>query len=205
MPRRRRYHHGNLKAALIEAGLGLTEEKGVQALTLREIGARLGVSRAAPYRHFTDKAHLLGEISEAGFTQFADALAAARDSAAPDFASRLSAMGVAYVRFAAEHRAHFEVMFAPLDAPRMSPQGARAFAILENTIREGQHSGAVRPGDPAALARFVWSTVHGISMLRLDRDAGAFTLFCTRLMLAGLAPEPAVSTGSAGGASRKED
>jgi AcrR family transcriptional regulator len=191
MPRKRRaYHHGNLKAALIETGLELIEEKGVQALTLREIGARLGVSRSAAYRHFTDKANLLGEISEAGFTQFADALAAARDSAHPDFASRLSAMGVAYVRFAADHRAHFEVMFSPQDEPRASPAGARAFAILEDTIREGQQSGDVRPGDSAELARMVWSLVHGISMLRLERDLGAgaeFTLFSTAILRAGLA------------------
>src|SRR5277367_297584 len=112
MPRKRRaYHHGNLRAELIETSLELIEKKGIQALTLREIGARLGVSRSAAYRHFKDKAHLLGEICEAGFTEFADALQSARDAAKPDFASRFSAMGLAYVRFAAEHRAHFEVMF----------------------------------------------------------------------------------------------
>jgi AcrR family transcriptional regulator len=194
MPRKRRaYHHGNLKAALIETGLQLIEEKGVQALTLREIGARLGVSRSAAYRHFTDKANLLGEISEAGFTQFADALASARDSAHPDFASRMSAMGVAYVRFAAEHRAHFEVMFSPpgaIDEPRPSSAGQRAFGILENTIREGQQSGDVRAGDSAEMARMVWSLVHGISMLRLEHDLGGgaeFTLFSTAILRAGLA------------------
>jgi AcrR family transcriptional regulator len=194
MPRRSAYHHGNLRAALIEAGLELIEQKGVQALTLREIGALVGVSRSAAYRHFTDKAGLLAEICEAGFTQFADALAAARDSAHPDFASRISAMGVAYIRFAHDHRAHFEVMFGPLDVPRASPQGARAFAVLENTIREGQQSGDVRRGDSAALARLVWSLVHGISMLRLERDLAKpdgeakFTLFCTDILRAGLAP-----------------
>lgn len=195
MPRKRRaYHHGNLRASLIEAGLDLIEKKGIQALTLREIGTRLGVSRSAAYRHFTDKAHLLGEICEAGFTQFADALQSARDTAAPDFASRLSAMGLAYVRFAADHRAHFEVMFGQAYEPRASVSGARAFGVLEGTIREGQQSGDVRTGDSAALARMVWSTVHGISMLKLSRDlspegAGTiFTNFCTEILRAGLAP-----------------
>src|SRR5271170_2322431 len=143
MPRKRRaYHHGNLRAALIETSLELIEKKGVPALTLREIGARLGVSRSAAYRHFEDKAQLLAAISEAGFEQFADALELAR----------VSAMGLAYVRFAADHRAHFEVMFRPSDEPRMSPAGARAFAILEDTVREGQQSGDVRAGDSTALA-----------------------------------------------------
>jgi AcrR family transcriptional regulator len=195
VPRKRRaYHHGNLRASLIAAGLDLIEEKGIQALTLREIGARLGVSRSAAYRHFKDKAHLLGEICEAGFTEFADALQSARDSAAPDFASRMSAMGVAYVRFAAEHRAHFEVMFGEAAEPRESPEGDRAFGILEGTIQEGQQSGDVRPGDSTALARLVWSLVHGISMLKFSRDlapGGAgenFTNFCTGILRAGLRP-----------------
>src|ERR1700719_1041429 len=100
------YHHGNLRAALIETGLKLIEEKGVKALTLREIGSRAGVSRMAAYRHFADKADLLGAISEAGFSQFADALEKARHEAPADTASRLDAMGLAYVRFAAEHPAY---------------------------------------------------------------------------------------------------
>src|SRR4051794_8355635 len=97
----RPYHHGNLRAALIESGLDLIEEAGVRSLTLREIGARVGVSRTAAYRHFADKSELLAAISEAGFTQFADALEAARREAPQNFASRMSAMAVAYVRFAA--------------------------------------------------------------------------------------------------------
>src|ERR1035438_9484489 len=102
----RHYHHGNLRAALIEEGLQLIEEKGTRALTLRELGERAGVSRMAPYRHFKNKADLLGAISEAGFTQFADALESARNSAAGTFLSRLTAMAQAYVRFAMEHPAY---------------------------------------------------------------------------------------------------
>src|SRR2546429_9382843 len=67
-----RYHHGHLPGALIEAGLKLIEEKGIRALTLRGVGGRGGVSRTAAYRHFSDKAALLGAIWEAGFTQFGD-------------------------------------------------------------------------------------------------------------------------------------
>src|SRR5437016_14549022 len=84
-----RYHHGNLPGALIEAGLKLIEEKGIRALTLREIGAQVGVSRSAAYRHLADKAELLGAIREAGFTQFGDALIAARRAAPDAFAPRL--------------------------------------------------------------------------------------------------------------------
>src|SRR5258708_31186887 len=75
------YHHGNLRAALIDTSLKLIEEKGVRALTLREIGTRAGVSRTAAYRHFTNKAALLAAISEAGFKEFGDALEAPRQQA----------------------------------------------------------------------------------------------------------------------------
>src|SRR2546427_401796 len=111
----RKYHHGNLPAALIEAGLKLIEKRGVRSLTLREIGARVGVSRMAAYRHFADKTDLLAAISEAGFAQFADALELARSKAGKTFPSRLKAMALAYVRFAAEHPAYYEVMFGWAD------------------------------------------------------------------------------------------
>jgi len=191
----RPYHHGNLPAALIEEGLKLIQKKGVRALTLREIGSRVGVSRMAAYRHFADKAALLAAIREAGFAQFADALEQARAKAGKTFSSRLKAMAVAYVRFAAEHPAHFEVMFswAPHQPAPPSPAGARAFGILEQTIREGQQSGDVRPGDSTVLARLVWAEVHGVSMLRLAPDlspkgAGTrFVEFCSEILQIGLA------------------
>src|SRR5262249_32822221 len=87
-----RYHHGNLRAALINAGLKLIARKGVRALTLREIGARVGVSRMAAYRHFANKDDLLAAIREAGFGEFANALDAARSGAGRAFASRLRSM-----------------------------------------------------------------------------------------------------------------
>ena len=191
----RPYHHGNLPAALIEEGLKLIQKKGVRALTLREIGSRVGVSRMAAYRHFADKAALLAAIREAGFAQFADALEQARAKSGKTFSSCLKAMAVAYVRFAAEHPAHFEVMFSwtPHQPPPPSPAGARAFGILEQTIREGQQSGDVRPGDSTVLARLVWAEVHGVSMLRLAPDlspkgAGTrFVEFCAEILQIGLA------------------
>jgi AcrR family transcriptional regulator len=171
MPPRRKYHHGNLRAALIEEGLKLISEKGVRALTLREIGTRLGVSRMAAYRHFADKDDMLGAIRQAGFEEFATALDQARQSAQGGFRERLKAMGVAYVRFSVEHPAYFEAMFGWTDSPEKSVQkGKRAFEILVQTVAEGQAEGHVRSGDPVLLARVVWAQVHGISALRLARD-----------------------------------
>ncbi len=189
---KRPYHHGNLREKLIDSCLQLIEEKGLKALTLREIAAASGVSRMAPYRHFADKAALLSAIREAGFVQFAAALENAKASAASSTRAQLSAMALAYVRFAAAHRAHFEVMFTPAIEAPASEAGERAFGILEQTIRDGQNAGEFRDGDSVMLAQAVWAQVHGISMLHLEPDlsddgAGTrFVLFCVALLEAGL-------------------
>ena len=190
------YHHGDLRNTLIETSLKLIEEKGVRALTLREIGSRAGVSRMAAYRHFANKSELLGAICEAGFNRFVDVLTAARESTDGTFHGRLSQMGLAYVRFAAGHPAHYEVMFGTgeqqIGQEHWRQSGTRAFELLVQTIQGGQASGDVAPGNPAELASVVWSTVHGISMLRLHTDlsdcsAGAHVvLLAGRILATGL-------------------
>lgn len=190
------YHHGNLRPVLIQAGLELIAEKGVRALTLREIGARVGVSRMAAYRHFADKATLLAAVREAGFEKFAAALEAARDAAGKEFAARLNGMGAAYVRFAREHPAYFEVMFgaAPADEPPDECKAERrAFEILEQAIVEGQAKGDFRAGNSRLMACAAWSLVHGISALKLDTlpfaqgfTADDFTVTCCNFLLSGL-------------------
>jgi AcrR family transcriptional regulator len=191
--RNRGYHHGNLRAALIEAGLKLIEEKGVPALTLREIGTRLGVSRMAAYRHFASKADLLSAISEAGFSRFAGALEEARSKARGNSAARLLAMALAYVRFAAEHRAYYEVMFAlPPESRPGSGSAERAFGVLEEATRQGQEAGEIREGNPVLLARLLWAVVHGISTLGLAADLSRrgkgtqFVKFCSKVLQTGL-------------------
>jgi AcrR family transcriptional regulator len=189
------YHHGNLRAALIEAGLELITEKGPLALTLREIGSRLGVSRTAAYRHFADKTALLNAIREAGFIEFGNVLEQAREQAGPKFAARLAAMGMAYLRFAREHSAHFQVMFGP-EAVAVDPDcdtaGSRAFNILLDTVKQGQKKGEVRPDDPMLTASVAWAMIHGVSVLHLDElrpveDPGVpFAEACAAILLNGM-------------------
>lgn len=198
MPKEKRpesYHHGNLREAMVGASLELISAKGVRALTLREIGSRLGVSRTAAYRHFPDKAALLAAIGAAGFKQFGDVLDQARRLGGSYF-DQLNAMGAAYVRFAADHKAHFEVMFGSGgEALQLDEEGRRvaerAFWLLEETIRNGQSAGEFADGDPAEIARMVWSLVHGISLLGFgdgpDADsAAAFPRFCFNHLRTGL-------------------
>jgi AcrR family transcriptional regulator len=196
---RTRYHHGDLRAALIEGGLELIERKGFHALTLREIGKQLGVSRSAAYRHFKDKDALLSAISEAGFVEFGNIVEAARKDAGEGFAAQMDAMALAYHRFANEHPAKFEVMFAAAVEPGGAAEagGGRNLRILEETIRDAQRTGEVRPGEPNLMARVIWALVHGASMLRLDRESEEmrFMRFSTETLRSGLSnlQTPAVS------------
>lgn len=193
--RARPYHHGNLRTTLIEEGLKLIAEKGVRALTLREIGAQAGVSRMAAYRHFTDKEDLLAAIAEAGFVKFNDAIQTARDTAKGAFPERLTAMAFAYVRFATEQPAYIAVMFGRgVNFGRKTEAGDRAFGTLVETIQEGQATGYVRAGDPVLLAQVVWSQVHGMSLLHLASDLsedgiGRRLIRCSsEILIAGLRP-----------------
>src|SRR5271154_5982988 len=108
--KKRPYHHGDLRSALMQAALLLVEEHGVKGLALSDAARLAGVSVAAPYRHFKDKEALLAEIAAEGFTIFRDALAHASQSHPEDKGKRLVEMGVAYVDFALRHRSHFRVM-----------------------------------------------------------------------------------------------
>jgi len=143
----------------------------------------------APYRHFVDKDDLLAAICDAGFEMFVQVLSGARMEGDSDFQARLMRMGLAYVRFAANHPAHYQVMFGSSEAKvgqeHWRKSGARAFELLEQTIREGQASGDVRTGDSTELAFIVWSMVHGISLLRQQSDLDDGSAGARTVLLAG--------------------
>ena len=149
----------------------------------------------AAYRHFADKAALLAAIGEMGFTRFGDALEAAAHSKRGHYA-RLEELGVAYVRFAMENQAHFDVMFGAGGKERnLSGTGReaadRAFRILLDTVREGQIAGKFSGDDPLPMAQMVWATVHGISSLKLEPDwngEALFTRSCCKHLRKGIQP-----------------
>jgi AcrR family transcriptional regulator len=176
------YHHGNLRAALVQCGLELIEEQGIRALTLREIGARLGVSRSAAYGHFADKEALLAGIREAAFHEFGDLMEAAKDSTA-GFAAQMDAMYLAYSSFAKEHPAQFRVM---IDAFGDAAEPGRVFSMLQGIIQAAQEVGDVRPGDSAQLARVAWALIHGASLLQRDGAGSDFIRFSGEILRSGL-------------------
>lgn len=173
------YHHNNLRAALVESGLELIAEQGEQALTLRVLARRAGVSHTAPYRHFPDKTALLAAIAEEGFRGLKDAMEAAAQNAGDDPLTRFRAQGRAYMDFARARPARFRVMFGPTLAggghAELDEARGASFESLLDGIAACQRAGRIRGGDTRALAVMVWSAVHGHSILALDQQLAGET------------------------------
>jgi AcrR family transcriptional regulator len=166
------YHHGNLRRALLDEALTTIRDGGVESLTLRAVGARLGVSRSALYRHFADKRALVSAVGAEGFRLFRTQLTAAWERAGRGRAG-FEAMGIAYVQFAVTNPSHYRVMFGGFLDPNGSDpdllnEASRTFHVLVDSLAEQQRDGLVRQGDPRQLARFVWAVVHGVATLAID-------------------------------------
>ena len=166
------YHHGDLQHALFAALTEAVLEVGPSAVSLRDLARRAGVSHAAPAHHFRDKRGLLTAFAVEGYRLLADALRSAAHGGDGDFAE----VGVAYVRFAIEHRAHFEVMFRPDLLDRSDPDllaaAGRTSAQLQGGVAENVPGG---DGDQAAAVVAAWSLVHGFATLWLAGNIPAST------------------------------
>lgn len=171
MPARRTYHHGNLRRALLDAALATLKQSGdVTALTMQHVARRAGVSSGAPYHHFQDKAELLAALATEGFEQLVAALSTALAGAASP-RDRVAGFARIYLAFAADHAAHYRVMFLPDIGDR------RRFATLHAASDRGlqlvvRTLADAHPGAPTdrLLTRAVtlWSTCHGFAWLRLE-------------------------------------
>ena len=193
-----RYHHGDLRRALIEEAVRTIQHDGIDSLTLRAVGQRLRVSRTALYRHFADKSALLAAVARDGFRMLRTALVEAWEQAGRGRAG-FDAMGLAYVGFALAHPAHYRVMFGgflarPSPDPELSEEAGNAFQVLVDAIVAQQQTGLMRPDDPLQLARFIWSLVHGIAMLAIDghlqhqhAEAEALSAFAFERVRSGVA------------------
>jgi AcrR family transcriptional regulator len=168
-PTARPYHHGNLRSELLEHAERTLAERGAGALSLRELAREIGVSHAAPRRHFADKQALLDALAEDGFERLGRELTAAIEAAGPAFGARLEAFAHAYVRFSTEHPALIDVMFAvkhrPGAADSLRDAAERAFAAPLTLVAEGQEAGEIVPGDPERVAMVAWAALQGLAMM----------------------------------------
>ncbi len=174
--------HGDLRNACVVRGLVLLEQKGLAAVSLREIARRVGVSPHAPYRHFADKSALLAAMAEEGFARFAAQLAGSRGRTSSP-RRRLERLGAAYIDFAVEHPHLVALMFGDAFADRAArfPQLHRAalgtFALLTDAVREALPARRTRStqrtrAEAAMIAVSAWALVHGLAdLLRHDQLA----------------------------------
>ena len=164
------YHHGDLRAALIAAARHVLETARPEAITLKSLAHRLGVSQPAPYRHFASRDALLAAVAADGFERFRDALVAARDGARENEAFLKSCL--AYLEFARANRGVYRLMFASqllreADDEALDRAASAAFDFLLE--------GAARIAPPErvrAIAVWIWSTLHGLAMLEAEGLAG---------------------------------
>lgn len=164
------YHHGHLRQALLEAARVLINEAGVEALTLREVARRAGVTTAAPYHHFADKAALVTALAQQGLAELDQAAEAALVGIeAPR--EQLRAIGVAYVMYAVEHPAEFRLMFRPeLGAPfdMKDPLSTPMFRVLIRVVAACRAAAGITEDDQGVTAITAWSLVHGLAALLVD-------------------------------------
>lgn len=165
----RPYHHGNLRAALLDAAEQTLGRRGVRELSLRELAREVGVSHGAPRRHFADKQALLDALSQDGFERLGGAMQEALNTAGTAFDARLAALARAYVAFATEHAALLELMFAGKHRPGagegLHQAADRAFAAPLALITEGQAAGEVVGGEPERVATVAFAAMQGLAAL----------------------------------------
>lgn len=167
--RRSGQHHGDLRNALLAAGLELVAESGPRGLSMAEAARRAGVSVAAPYKHFTDRDALLAALAERGYKMQLRLFATALETSTEP-TEQLAAVAIAYVEFAVQERPLFEVVFGSglvkADHPDLAAAGS---AVLELLIPP---CAAIRPQDPEGLLVAVAALAHGYAALLLDGMLG---------------------------------
>ena len=174
-PRRNRtYYAGDLRRDLLDAALAMVASDGPAAVNLRALARDLGVSHAAPANHFADKTALFTAIAQEGFELLGEAMAQAVAAAPADQPgrARVAATGQAYLRFALEHRSHFEVMWRTdlcrRDEPALQTAAGATFDQLTDAVRAAQADGWATGADERSVAYLAWSVVHGLAVLWLN-------------------------------------
>lgn len=158
----RAYHHGDLRSALIEAGLTTLEAADANAVSLRELARKVGVSATAVYRHFPDKKALLAALAVEGIARLGAAQCAASQQAGGG-AAGFAATGRAYVRFALANPALFRLTFSHGDHPAGTGLGDSEAARLLRSYAE-----SFAGPDAERLQLQAWAVTHGLAMLMLD-------------------------------------
>jgi len=170
---RKNYHHGDLKNALIKAGVEILAKEGVGGLSLRKVAQKAGVSHSAPYSHFPDKQSLIAAISTEGFNQLYVELQAITEKHKSNPKRQLMEGARAYVQFAMNNTDTFKIMFSGVlekekEYPSFVDASRKTFELVVGIVRVCQEAGVLRSTQPELLAVSVWGQVHGIISLALE-------------------------------------
>ncbi len=170
-PDRPTYHHGRLKEALIDAARELVAERGPSGFTLAEAAKRVGVTGAAPYRHFADRSALMNELALRGFALFDGEQRQAWGDGKPDAVTAFRRMGRSYLTFARAEPGLYAAMFSAREVAQtgtVSPVADAAFeTLLMAVVAVLAHYG-VAAGGAADLASEIWAMSHGVAMLTMN-------------------------------------
>lgn len=170
---KKNYHHGDLSKKLLETALEIIAKHGLEKVSMRGLGQRIGVSRSALYRHFSDKSALLCAIAEQGYKQLTNIMKNANQQFSDDPLTRLMNTGIGYVEFAVANPVHYRIMFGnEILENKRTPELAKAadasFNELLSAVTVCQDEKLVKPINPYIIANTLWSMTHGISMLLID-------------------------------------
>lgn len=170
--RPRPYHHGDLRAALVSRAEQTLREKGPDALSLRELARDLGVSHAAPSRHFKDKQALLDALAVTGFERLIEIIAESQERVRESFADQLDAVVRAYVGFATANAALLDLMYSikhdPEASQALGTANQRWSDQIIDLISQGQRRGEVRQGPIDRVGLPVFATLHGYASLAVS-------------------------------------
>jgi AcrR family transcriptional regulator len=167
------YHHGDLKNALIKAGIQVLAKEGVSALSLRKVARKAGVSHAAPYAHFADKQALIAAISTEGYRRLYEQVATAGRQYRGDPLRQLVEGAWAYVEFALDDPAHFRITLSGVvekekDYPALVEMTNQSFALVVEIVTACQAAGILKAGPADLMAVSIWSAIHGLVSLILE-------------------------------------
>ena len=169
----KKYHHGDLKNALIQAGVRILAKEGVGGLSLRKVAKKAGVSHSAPYAHFPDKQSLIAAISTEGFKQLYTELDTAVSPYSNNPRRQLKEGAWAYVQFAMNNTDTFNIMFSDVlekekEYPAFVENSRKTFERVVDVVRACQEAGILRSAPAELMAVSVWGQLHGIISLILE-------------------------------------
>ncbi len=184
------YHHGDLKNALIQAGVEILTAEGIHALTLRKVAKRVGVSHAAPYAHFPDKQSLIAAIAAEGYKKLTEQIIQIIEQYADDPLAQLLNAAWAYIEFAKAEPAYFKLSFSGIveqeeNYPEYVEQTKKAFGLVVKIIQACQQDHILKNANVELMSIAIWGSIHGLVELTLGNQLPGAVLdkFSLREML----------------------